>query len=93
MGKRRQLTGEVTSDKMQKTVVVRVMQINKHSKYSRVGRSYNKYKVHDEAGAARIGDTVRIEETRPLSKDKRFRVIEVVKKAPSVEKIAVKEEI
>ncbi len=93
MGKRKEFTGTVVSDKMQKTVVVRVMQISKHAKYSRVAKTYNKFKAHDEAGIAKAGDIVRIEETRPLSKDKRFRVLEVVKKAQAVEKIELKEEI
>ena len=93
MGKRKEFVGVVTSDKMQKTVVVRVMQIGKHAKYSRVARSYNKFKAHNEAGLAKLGDTVRIEETRPLSKDKHFRVLEVVKKEEAAAKIAIKEEI
>ncbi|MDD5196503.1 MAG: 30S ribosomal protein S17 [Candidatus Omnitrophota bacterium] len=93
MGKRKQFIGTVVSDKMQKTVIVRVMQISKHAKYSRVDRSYNKFKVHDEKGMAKLGDTVRIEETRPISKDKRFRVLDVVKKLAGAEKIEIKEEI
>ena len=92
MGKRRQFTGIVVSDKMQKTVIVRVMQISKHTKYSRVDKSYNKFKAHDEKGTAKLGDTVRIEETRPISKDKRFRVLEVMKKVQGAEKIEIKEE-
>lgn len=55
--------------------------MSKHPKYGRIIKSYNKFKVHDEKNAAKIGDTVRIEETRPLSKDKRFRLIEITKKA------------
>lgn len=93
MGKRKEFTGTVVSDKMQKTVVVRVMQITKHAKYSRVAKTYNKFKAHDETGLAHAGDMVRIEETRPLSKDKRFRVLEVIKKALPVDKIEIKEEI
>ena len=81
MGKRKEFTGEVVSDKMQKTVVVKVLSISKHPKYSRIMKSHNKFKAHDEKGMAKLGDTVRIEETRPLSKDKHFRVLEVVKKA------------
>jgi len=91
MGKRKEFTGTVVSDKMQKTVVVRVMQMGKHHKYSRVARSYNKFKAHDESGIAKLGDTVRIEETRPLSKDKHFRVLEVIKKAQGADKIEIKE--
>jgi len=92
MGKRKEFIGVVTSDKMQKTVVVRVTRISKHAKYSRVGKSFNKFKAHDEKGIAKMNDTVRIEETRPLSKDKHFRVIQVVKKA-AVDQIEVIEDI
>jgi len=91
MGKRKEFTGTVVSDKMQKTIVVRVKQMSKHPKYGRVERSYNKFKAHDESGVAKLGDTVRIEETRPLSKDKHFRVLEVVKKAQSADKLEIKE--
>ena len=80
MGKRKEFTGVVVSDKMQKTVIVKVLRISKHPKYSRIMKSYNKFKAHDEKGSVKLGDTVRIEETRPLSKDKRFRVLEVIKK-------------
>ncbi|PIP18654.1 MAG: 30S ribosomal protein S17 [Candidatus Omnitrophica bacterium CG08_land_8_20_14_0_20_41_16] len=81
MGERKEFTGTVVSDKMQKTVIVKVLRISKHPKYSRIMKSYNKFKAHDEKGAAKLGDIVRIEETRPLSKDKHFRVLEVIKKA------------
>ncbi|MBM3255157.1 MAG: 30S ribosomal protein S17 [Candidatus Omnitrophica bacterium] len=81
MGKRREYIGEVVSDKMQKTIVVRVMSLAKHPKYGRIIRKYNKFKAHDEKKIARAGDEVRIAETRPLSKDKRFRLVSVVKKA------------
>lgn len=92
MGKRKEFIGIVVSDKMQKTVVVRVTRISKHVKYSRVAKSFNKFKAHDEKGIAKIGDEVRIVETRPLSKDKHFRVVQVVKKAKSP-KIEIVEEI
>jgi len=81
MGARKEFTGIVISDKMQKTVIVRIMHLTRHAKYSKTVKRYNKFKAHDEKGIAKLGDTVRIEETRPLSKDKRFRVLEVVKKA------------
>jgi small subunit ribosomal protein S17 len=81
MGRRKEFTGTVISDKMQKTRIVRITQMSKHPKYSKITRKYNKFKVHDEQNSAKIGDTVRIEETRPLSKDKRFRLVEIVKKA------------
>jgi len=73
---RRRLKGVVVSDKMQKTVVVEVARIKKHSRYLRRYDVHKKYKAHDAKGEAKIGDTVLIEETRPLSKDKRWRVIE-----------------
>jgi small subunit ribosomal protein S17 len=87
MGKHKEFIGTVVSDKMQKTVVVRTMRLARHSKYSKILRKYNKYKAHDEKAIAKLGDTVRITETRPLSKDKRFMVSEVIKKAgaPAIE--------
>jgi len=91
MGKRKGFTGVVVSDKMQKTIVVRVMHMSKHPKYGKIIRSYNKFKVHDEKGIAKIGDIVHIRETRPLSKDKRFRLIDVVKKA-QIAHIDIKEQ-
>lgn len=91
MGRRREFTGTVTSDKMQKTVIVRVTQLNKHPKYGRIIKRHTKFKVHDEKGAAKIGDTVKIEETRPLSKDKRFRLVGVMKKAEAA--VEIKEQV
>jgi len=91
MGKRKTFTGTVISDKMQKTVTVRVATLKKHPKYQKVIKHYSKYKVHDEKSIAKAGDVVRIEETRPVSKDKHFRVIEVVKKA-AIPHVALKEE-
>lgn len=87
MGKRKEFTGTVISDKMMKTVIVRIMRLSKHPKYGRIMKRYNKFKAHDENNTAKVGDTVKIEETRPISKDKRFRVLEIVKKAktPNVE--------
>ena len=84
MGKRKEFVGIVTSDKMQKTIIVRIMQRRKHPKYGRLIKKYTKFKVHDEKKAAKLGDTVKIQETRPLSKDKRFNLKEVIKKAPGV---------
>jgi len=92
MGKRKEFIGTVISDKMQKTVIVRTMRLSKHPKYSKIIKRYNKFKAHDEKNVAKIGDTVRIEETRPLSKDKRFRVVSILKKA-SVAHLDLKEEI
>ena len=92
MGKRRQYTGTVVSAKMQKTIVVSVVVMAKHPKYGRILRHHNKFKVHDEKGIAKAGDMVRIEETRPLSKEKRFRVTEVLKKAIATQ-VEIKEEV
>jgi len=71
--------GEVVSDKMTKTIVVRVTRTTTHPVYKRVISKSKKFKVHDEKNAAKIGDKVRIEETRPLSKEKRWRLLEVIK--------------
>jgi small subunit ribosomal protein S17 len=81
MGKRKEFQGMVTSDKMQKTVIVKTMRLSKHPKYGKIIKKFNKFKAHNEKGIAKMGDTVLIQETRPLSKDKRFRVIKVLKKA------------
>lgn len=81
MGKRKKFIGTVISDKMQKTCVVRIMHLSKHPKYGRIIKKYTKFKVHDEKKIAKIGDRVLIWETRPLSKDKHFRLVEVIKKA------------
>jgi small subunit ribosomal protein S17 len=81
MGKRKEFIGIVVSDKMLKTVVVKIAHLSKHKKYDKMVKRYSKFKVHDEKGVAKLNDSVRITETRPLSKDKRFRVVEVIKKA------------
>jgi len=75
---RQQLVGVVTSAKMQKTIVVEVTRLVQHRLYQRVVRVTKKFYAHDEQGEARPGDTVRIVETRPLSKLKRWRLAEVV---------------
>ena len=92
MGKQKEFTGVVVSDKMQKTVIVKTMHLTRHLKYGKTVKLHNKFKAHDEKGLAKLGDTVRIVETRPLSKDKHFVVKEVIKKAlksqvPSPEEI------
>ena len=79
--KRKERTGEVVSNKMQKTIVVRVKRRFPHPQFSKVVTSFKKFYVHDEEGEANIGDTVRIEETRPLSKLKRWRLIEITERA------------
>ncbi|MGH9963080.1 MAG: 30S ribosomal protein S17 [Pyrinomonadaceae bacterium] len=77
---RSQKVGIVASDKMQKTVLVRVDRLVLHTKYRRYVRRTSKFMAHDELGAT-VGDKVRIVETRPLSANKRWRVIEIVQKA------------
>jgi small subunit ribosomal protein S17 len=79
-GNRVQKVGTVSSDKMQKTVVVRVDRLVRHPKYRRYIRRTSKFMAHDELGAT-TGDRVRIVETRPLSTRKRWRVVEIVQKA------------
>lgn len=84
MGKRKEFIGTVISDRMQKTRVVRVMRMAKHPKYGRIVKKYNKFKVHDEKNISTSGDSVLIRETRPLSKDKRFCLVKVLKKAQAL---------
>lgn len=74
-------TGKVVSDKMDKTIVVVVESTKKHPLYGKTMKTTKKFKAHDELNTAQIGDTVKIMETRPLSKDKRWRLVEVVEKA------------
>ncbi|GBF77042.1 30S ribosomal protein S17 [Paenibacillus sp. 598K] len=74
-------TGKVVSDKMDKTVVVAVETYKKHTLYNKRIKYTKKFKAHDENNQAKIGDVVRIMETRPLSKDKRWRLVEVVEAA------------
>ena len=73
--------GQVVSDKMDKTVVVAVERLERHPLYKKTIRRTTKFKAHDENNECRIGDQVQIMETRPLSKDKRWRVVSVVKRA------------
>ena len=80
-GDRKVRTGRVISDKMDKTVVVQVANRRSHPLYKKVMQRRENFKAHDETNACRIGDLVRIMETRPISKDKRWRVVEVVEKA------------
>lgn len=75
---KRKLSGIVTSNKMLKTVIVRVEQIKEHPKYKRRYKSHKKYKAHVKEGEYNVGDRVLIQECRPISKDKRWRVIKKV---------------
>ena len=78
---RKTRTGKVVSDKMDKTVVVAVIDNVRHPLYKKIVKRTVKFKAHDEQNACGIGDTVMIMETRPISKDKRWRVVEIVEKA------------
>jgi small subunit ribosomal protein S17 len=78
---RKQLIGRVVSDRMNKTAVVSVENVKRHPLYEKVVRQHKKYKVHDENNEARIGDWVRIEECRPMSKEKRFQIVEWIERA------------
>jgi small subunit ribosomal protein S17 len=80
-GRRKTRVGKVTSDRMERTVVVSVGRRVPHPLYGKQVTRTKKYYAHDEAGSARVGDVVRIMETRPLSKLKRWRVVEVVEQA------------
>ena len=79
--KRKQKTGVVMSDKMQKTIVVQTKRRFRHAEYGKVVEKAVKFKVHDEKNEAKIGDQVRIAETRPISKDKRWRLVEIIRRA------------
>lgn len=79
-GRRKERTGEVISNKMTKTIVVRVERRFQHPQFKKVVTQYNKFYAHDEKSEAKPGDRVRIEETRPLSKLKRWKLVEVVAK-------------
>ncbi len=81
---RKMRIGHVVSDKMDKTIVVRVETRIRHPLYGKIIKTSKKYKAHDENNEARIGDKVKMMETRPLSKDKRWRLLEIIEKAPIV---------
>jgi len=79
--KRKSFVGRVVSDKMDKTVVLAVTRRIAHSRYNKVVKRTTKYKAHDEKNECKVGDMVRVIETRPISKDKRWKVLEIVEKA------------
>jgi len=81
MSVKAQLTGTVVSDKMDKTVVVAIERRVPHPIYGKMITRTKRLKAHDEENSAKVGDTVRIVETRPLSKDKRWRVVEIMQRA------------
>ena len=80
-GMRKTRTGVVVSDKMDKTIVVEIRTRVRHPLYGKIMNRTNRIKAHDENNECGIGDTVRIMETRPLSKDKRWRLVEIIEKA------------
>src|SRR5690348_12060809 len=86
-GHRKEVVGEVVSNKMHKTIVVQVVRKKAHPFYGRVISKSKKFYAHDEKNEARIGDVVRLEETRPLSKLKRWRLKEVVRKTSLVPEV------
>ena len=87
--KRKERVGEVISNKMAKTIIVRVERRFAHPKFKKVVTGYKKLYAHDEKGEAKVGDRVRLEETRPLSKTKRWRLVEIVERGSGVVPVAV----
>jgi len=83
-GNRKERVGEVISNKMTKTIVVRVERRFPHPKYKKVVTGYRKFYAHDEKSEAKVGDRVKIEETRPLSKLKRWRLVEIVERSAEI---------
>jgi small subunit ribosomal protein S17 len=87
-GSRKERVGDVISNKMAKTIVVRVERRFPHPQFKKVVTAYSKFYAHDEKAEAKVGDRVRIEETRPLSKLKRWRLVAVVEKSSGVDRVA-----
>ena len=88
-GNRKERVGEVISSKMAKTIIVRVERRFPHPRFKKVVTGYKKFYAHDEKSEAKVGDRVRIEETRPLSKTKRWRLVEVVERSSGVAPVPV----
>ncbi|HLH57377.1 MAG TPA: 30S ribosomal protein S17 [Verrucomicrobiae bacterium] len=86
--RRKERVGEVIGNKMTKTIVVRVERRFPHPKFKKVITGYRKFYAHDEKSEAKVGDRVRIEETRPLSKTKRWRLVEIVERGTEVAPVA-----
>src|SRR5512137_2926732 len=86
---RKERVGEVISSKMAKTIIVRVERRFPHPRFKKIVTGYKKFYAHDEKSEAKVGDRVRIEETRPLSKTKRWRLVEVVERSAGVAQVAV----
>lgn len=89
--KSRTKKGIVVSDKMNKTIVVETLRLKKNQKYKKYFKVSNRFKVHDEENQYHIGDEVLIEETRPISKDKRWKVVSLIKKAAAKDKAEAEE--
>jgi small subunit ribosomal protein S17 len=87
-GHRKERVGDVVSDKMNKTIVVRVKRRFQHPRFKKVVTAYSKFYAHDEKNEAKVGDRVRIQETRPLSKTKSWRLVEIVERTQEVAKVA-----
>ncbi len=87
-GHRKERVGEVISDKMDKTVVVRVERRFRHPRFKKVVTAYSKFYAHDEKNEAKVGDRVRIQETRPLSRTKCWRLVEIVERNQEVARVA-----
>ena len=87
--RRKVLIGEVVSDKMQKTVVVRVDRVKRHPLYGKVIKVSKRFKAHDEENRCRVGDIVRIVESRPLSREKRWVVTEILSRGEEVVEVNV----
>lgn len=83
-GNKKSLTGIVVSDKMEKTAVIAVENYYRHPLYNKIIKKTKRYKAHDEQNECRVGDKVKITETRPLSKEKCWRVAQIIEKAPMV---------
>jgi small subunit ribosomal protein S17 len=88
-GNRKERLGEVISAKMTKTIIVRVERRFAHPRFKKVVTGYSKFYAHDEKSEAKVGDRVRIEETRPMSKMKRWRLVEVIEKSTGILPVAV----
>lgn len=89
MKNQKSLVGEVISNKMEKTVIVQVERTVQHPMYGKVVRQRTRLKAHDEKRECRVGDQVRIVECRPISKEKHWRVVEILARKPVVEEISV----
>jgi len=87
-GHRKERVGDVISNKMNKTIVVRVKRRFRHPRFKKVVTAYSKFYAHDEKNEAKVGDRVRIQETRPLSKTKSWRLVEIVERTQEVAKVA-----